>query len=61
MRSDDNGIDGTAVFYQTELLAVALGAEPESIGMQLHMIKPDQNLLQEKKLSSAAAPLHEKA
>jgi heterodisulfide reductase subunit B len=49
MRSVDKGIDGTAVFYQTELLAIALGAKPESIGMQFHLIKPDPNLLQIKK------------
>jgi hypothetical protein len=46
MRSDNKGINGTAVFYQTELLAIAMGAKPESIGMQYHMIKPDLNLLQ---------------
>jgi heterodisulfide reductase subunit B len=53
MRSDNNGITGTAVFYQTELLAIAMGAEPESIGMQFHMIKPDLNLLQRKKTNPA--------
>jgi len=46
LRSDNRVINGTAVFYQTELLAIALGAKPESIGMQFHMIKPDLNLLQ---------------
>ena len=49
MRSDKNGIHGTAVFYQSELLAVALGAKPESIGMKFHMIKPDLNMLQSQK------------
>jgi len=53
MRSDNNGITGTAVFYQTELLAIAMGAKPESIGMQFHMIKPDLNLLQRQKAKSA--------
>jgi heterodisulfide reductase subunit B len=53
MRSDKNGITGTAVFYQTELLAIAMGAKPESIGMQFHMIKPDLNLLQSKKANRA--------
>jgi heterodisulfide reductase subunit B len=61
LRSDNNGINGTAVFYQTELLAVALGAAPESIGMQYHLIKPDLNLLQGKKAGPAAAPLQAKA
>jgi heterodisulfide reductase subunit B len=41
MRSDNKEINGTAVFYQTELLAIAMGAKPESIGLQFHMIKPD--------------------
>jgi heterodisulfide reductase subunit B len=53
MRLDNNGITGTAVFYQTELLAIAMGAKPESIGMQFHMIKPDLNLLQSKKANPA--------
>jgi heterodisulfide reductase subunit B len=52
-RLDNNGITGTAVFYQTELLAIAMGAKPESIGMQFHMIKPDLNLLQRQKAKSA--------
>jgi len=46
LRSDNKAISGTAVFYQTELLAIALGAKPESIGMQFHMIKPDLNCLE---------------
>jgi heterodisulfide reductase subunit B len=41
MRSDKKEIKGTAVFYQTELLAIAMGAKPESIGLQFHMIKPE--------------------
>ncbi|UCD80754.1 MAG: hypothetical protein JSW26_04800, partial [Desulfobacterales bacterium] len=52
MRSDNKGINGTPVFYQTELLAIAMGAEPESFGIQFHMIKPDLNLLQRKKANS---------
>jgi heterodisulfide reductase subunit B len=43
MRSDHNEINGTAAFYQTELLAIAMGAKPQSIGVQFHMIKPDPN------------------
>ena len=45
MRSDNQDVNGTAVFYQTELLAIAMGAEPNSIGMQFHMIKPAHDLL----------------
>jgi len=30
-----------------------MGAKPESIGMQFHMIKPDLNLLQGKKTNRA--------
>jgi len=52
-RSDNNAITGTAVFYQTELLAIAMGAQPESIGMKFHMIKPDLNLLPSKKTNPA--------
>ena len=48
-RSDNQTINGTPVFYQTELLAIAMGAEPESIGLQYHIIKPDPNLLQSPK------------
>lgn len=54
MRSDNKGIKGTAVFYQTELLAIAMGAKPESIGMQFHMIKPDLKLPQREKANPAA-------
>jgi succinate dehydrogenase / fumarate reductase cytochrome b subunit len=57
LRSDNKGINGTAVFYQTELLAIALGAKPESIGMQYHMINPDVNLLHSKRASPAAIAL----
>ena len=53
MRLDNSGITGTAVFYQTELLAIAMGAKPESIGIHFHMIKPDLNLLQRQKAKSA--------
>jgi heterodisulfide reductase subunit B len=53
MRSDNSGITGTAVFYQTELLAIAMGAKPESIGMQYHMIKPDLSPLQSKNANPA--------
>lgn len=38
-------ISGTAVFYQAELLAIAMGADPISIGMQFHLVKPDGKLL----------------
>lgn len=54
LRSDNKSIHGTPVFYQTELLAIAMGAAPESIGMQFHMIKPDLNLLRNKKANPAA-------
>jgi heterodisulfide reductase subunit B len=53
MRSGHKEINGTAVFYQTELLAIAMGANPQSIGMQFHMIKPNLDLLQSKKTNPA--------
>lgn len=53
MRSNNKGINGTAVFYQIELLAIAMGANPESIGMQFHMIKPNLKLMQSKKANPA--------
>lgn len=46
LRGDNKAIKGTAVFYQAELLAIAMGAKPESIGIQFHMIKPELRLLQ---------------
>jgi len=55
LRSGDQGIHGIPVFYQTELLAIAMGAAPESIGMQFHMIRPDLHLLQNKKANPAAS------
>jgi heterodisulfide reductase subunit B len=57
LRADNKEINGTAVFYQAELLAIAMGANPESIGLQFHLIKPDQNLLQTEKLNPIALPL----
>jgi heterodisulfide reductase subunit B len=45
MRTNQKKIDGIAVFYQTELLAIAMGADPQSIGIQFHMIKPQSSLL----------------
>jgi heterodisulfide reductase subunit B len=54
LRSDNKGINGTAVFYQSELLAIAMGANPESIGIQFHLIKPDRNLLQPEKANPTA-------
>ena len=45
LRKDNQRINGTAVFYQAELLAISMGANPESIGIQYHMVKPDQDLL----------------
>jgi heterodisulfide reductase subunit B len=54
LRSDNKCINGTPVFYQTELLAIAMGANPESIGIKFHMIKPDLNLLRSKKANPAA-------
>jgi heterodisulfide reductase subunit B len=58
LRSDNKVIHGIPVFYQTELLAIAMGAAPESIGIQYHMIKPDLNLLQNKKANPAAGAPH---
>jgi heterodisulfide reductase subunit B len=40
LRSDSRCIRGTPVFYQTELLALAMGIKPDAIGMQYHLIKP---------------------
>jgi heterodisulfide reductase subunit B len=48
LRSGNGGINGTAVYFQTELLAIAMGAAPDSIGMNFHLIKPDLKLLQRK-------------
>ena len=48
MRSDKKGIKGTPVYYQTELLAIAMGAKPAAIGLQYHMIRPDNSFLQNK-------------
>jgi heterodisulfide reductase subunit B len=52
-RSKNKEINGIPVYYQTELLALAMGAEPESIGLQYHMIPPDFELLQSKKANPA--------
>jgi heterodisulfide reductase subunit B len=57
LRSDNKEINGIAVFYQAELLAIAMGANPESIGIQFHLIKPDQNLLQTGKTPPTARSL----
>jgi heterodisulfide reductase subunit B len=48
-RSDNKDFSGIPVYYQTELLAIAMGAEPETIGLQYHMIQPDFELLQSNK------------
>lgn len=45
LRADRKGIIGTAVFYQAELLAISMGANPTSIGMQFHHVKPNADLL----------------
>jgi heterodisulfide reductase subunit B len=45
LREDRKRIVGTAVFYQAELLAISMGADPTSIGMQFHLVKPDAGLL----------------
>ena len=45
LRSHSKKINGTPVFYQAELLAIAMGANPASIGIQYHLIKPGQHLL----------------
>jgi heterodisulfide reductase subunit B len=52
-RSENKEINGIPVYYQTELLALAMGAEPESIGLQYHMTPPDFELLQSKKANTA--------
>ena len=57
LRSENQRIKGTAVFYQAELLAIAMGANPESIGIQFHLIKPDQNLLRTQKSNPTALSL----
>lgn len=57
LRSGNKEINGTAVFYQAELLAIAMGANPEAIGIQFHLIKPDQNLLQIEKADPTALAL----
>jgi heterodisulfide reductase subunit B len=41
LRSAGSGIHGTPVFYQAELLALAMGLTPEAIGLGYHLIKPD--------------------
>jgi heterodisulfide reductase subunit B len=46
LRGEQPKIKGTAVFYQAELLAIAMGAAPEAIGIKFHMTKPDRSLLQ---------------
>jgi len=55
LRADNREINGTAAFYQAELLAIAMGANPKSIGIQFHLIKPDLNLLQTGKVSPPPA------
>ncbi len=56
-RSDYKEINGIPVFYQTELLALAMGAEPESIGLQYHLIATVLELLQSKRANpSIIAP-----
>lgn len=40
LRSDNCSINGTPVFYLTELLALAMGINPDAIGLQYHLIKP---------------------
>ncbi len=52
-RSKNKEFNGIPVYYQTELLALAMGAEPESIGLQYHLIDPDYELLQSKKANPA--------
>lgn len=42
LRADRPRIRGTPVFYQTELLALAMGASPDAIGLQFHLIKPNR-------------------
>ena len=44
-RKDRSGIRGTAVFYLAELLAVAMGAAPDALGMRYHLTRVDPGLL----------------
>jgi heterodisulfide reductase subunit B len=46
LRADRKAISGTAVFYQAELLAISMGANPNSIGLQFHMLKPNADLIE---------------
>ena len=49
MRSVNKEINSIPVYYQTELLAIAMGSEPETIGLQYHMIPPNFELPQSSK------------
>ena len=42
---ETSSIQGTPAFYMTELLAIAMGAEPKAIGLNYHLMKPDKRLL----------------
>jgi len=59
LRADNQEINAIPVFYQAELLAIAMGATPESIGIQFHMIKPDLNLLQNQNADPAELALNQ--
>ena len=54
MRSESDAINGIPVFYQTELLALAMGANPESIGLRFHLIKPEFSQLRGRKANPSA-------
>ncbi len=41
-------INGIPVFYQAELLAIAMGADPKKLGIQYHMVKPKIEMLKQK-------------
>lgn len=45
LRGELPKIHGTPVFYMTELLAIAMGADQNSIGLKYHLMKPDKDLL----------------
>ncbi len=44
LKNKDAKIKGLPTFYFVELLALAMGADPKQIGINLHLIKPKLNL-----------------
>lgn len=45
-------ITGTPTFYFTELLAIAMGADPKAIGISYHLMKPEPGLLKSSESTS---------